>query len=232
MNQAQRIPSLVEAEALLAEAENRNPGPWLQHSLYTAQAARLLAAKLPGLEPEVAYVLGICHDIGRRAGVTDMRHTLDGYTYLMELGFADAAQICLTHSFPFKNIYAGAGKWDCSAEELQWMEKLLEQAQYSQYDQLIQLCDSLALPSGYCLIEKRLVDVALRHGTNPYTIQKWQAFLAIQHEFEQIMGQSIYSFLPGVINNTFGFVSSASNISSGAPNGPSTSATARKSSSL
>ncbi|MBE0697660.1 MAG: HD domain-containing protein [Anaerolineaceae bacterium] len=232
MTPAQKIPSLAEAASLMAEAESRNHGPWVQHSLYAAQAAKLLAAQLPGLDPEAAYVLGILHDIGRRAGVTDMRHTLDGYTYLTGLGFDGAAQICLTHSFPFKNIYAGAGKWDCSEEELQLMEKLLEQVEYSQYDRLIQLCDSLALPSGYCLVEKRLVDVALRHGTNPYTIQKWQAFLAIQQEFEGIIGHSIYSFLPGVIDNTFGLVSSASSLSSGAPNGPSTSAAARKSSSL
>lgn len=97
---------------------------------------------------------------------------------------------------------------------------------------LIQLCDALALPGGFCLIEKRLVDVALRHGTNPYTIPKWKAFLEIQREFEETIGGSIYALLPGVIENTFGFDSSASSASSGAPNGPRTSDAARKSSVL
>jgi hypothetical protein len=228
----QKIPSYTEAVSILAEAEQRNPGPWVQHSLVVAQAARYLAEHLPDLDPTTAYILGICHDLGRRAGVTDMRHVLDGYTYLIGLGFDGAAQICLTHSFPFKNIYAGAGHWDCSAEELSFLEETLEKAEYSRYDRLIQLCDALALPTGFCLIEKRLIDVALRHGTNPHTIQKWKAFFEIQKEFEQVIGQSIYSFLPGVIDNTFGLVSSTSSSSSGAPNGPSTSAAARKSSSL
>jgi putative nucleotidyltransferase with HDIG domain len=232
MNILSNLPTRAEAGALLADAASRNLGPWVQHSLYVAQAARLLAEQIPGLDPDTAERLGLCHDIGRRAGVTDMRHVLDGYTYLTQLGFDGAARICLTHSFPVKNIHAGAGQWDCSAEELHFLEGLLEKVEYNGYDRLIQLCDALALPTGYCLIEKRLVDVALRHGTNPYTIDKWKAFFAIQKEFEAVIGQSIYTFLPGVIDNTFGLVSSASSASSGAPNGPSTSAAARKSSSL
>ena len=67
------------------------------------------------------------------------------------------------------------------------------------------MCDALALPGGCCLIEKRLVDVALRHGFNEFTLAKWEAKLAIQREFEAVIGQSIYRLLPGVIENTFGF---------------------------
>lgn len=46
------------------------------------------------------------------------------------------------------------------------------------------LCDCLALPTGFCLIEKRLVDIALRHGFNDYTLEKWRAFFAIRARFE------------------------------------------------
>ena len=167
--QAHKIPTLDESTFLLAQAENRNPGAWVQHSIYTAKAAHLIAGQLPDLDPTTAYILGILHDIGRREGVTDMRHTLDGYTCLMASGFDDAARICLTHSFPIKYIHAGSGKWDCSDEELQFIEKFLAEVEYNEYDRLIQLCDALALPSGFCLIEKRLVDVALRRGVNPFT---------------------------------------------------------------
>lgn len=231
------LPSLEQAAALLAEAEQRNPGPWVQHSFHVAEAARLIAGRvktdpLSSLDPERAYIFGLLHDIGRREGVTDMRHALDGYTYLMGLGYPAAAQICMTHSSPIQTIYAGAGTWDCSAEERETAERLLAGIEYTGYDRLIQLCDSLALPSGYCLIEKRLVDVALRHGFNPYTLEKWKAFLRIQREFEQAIGGSIYALLPGVIDNTFGAEHSSSSLSSGAPKGPSTSAAARKSSVL
>ena len=63
--------------------------------------------------------------------------------------------------------------------------------------------DALALPSGFCLIEKRLLDVALRRGFNAYTRDKWKAFLQIQQDFEAVIGQSIYDLLPGVVENTF-----------------------------
>lgn len=41
------------------------------------------------------------------------------------------------------------------------MEHFVKNAVYDDYDRLVQLCDSLALPSGFCLLEKRFVDVAL-----------------------------------------------------------------------
>jgi hypothetical protein len=199
-----KIPTREEADLLLAEAGRLNPGPWQAHSQYVARAAETIAARHPGLDPEPAYILGLLHDIGRRAGSTDMRHVLDGCTYLAELGYPDAAQICLTHSFPVKNIHAGAGRWDCTPEELRRAEQALAQTEYSDYDRLIQLCDCLALPTGFCLIEKRLVDVALRHGFNDLTLAKWRAFLQIQRDFEAQMGGSIYTGLAGIVATTFG----------------------------
>ena len=74
------------------------------------------------------------------------------------------------------------------------------------YDRLIALCDSLALPEGFCLIEKRLVDVALRHGINEYTVERWRSVFALQNEFEKIIGDSIYNLLPGVVETTFNSV--------------------------
>lgn len=200
-----KIPTLEEAERLMHEAECKNPGPWVQHSVNVAQAARLIAAQHPTLDADSAYTLGLLHDIGRREGVTDLRHVLDGYTFLKDAGFEDAAQICLTHSFPIQDIRVGSGQWDCSPVEYAFIEGYLASISYTDYDRLIQLCDSLALPSGFCLMEKRLVDVALRRGINDYTVDKWKAFLSIQQAFEQAIGQSIYALLPGVVGGTFGF---------------------------
>ena len=155
------------------------------------------------MDAEAAYILGCLHDIGRRAGVTGMRHVLDGYNYLMSLGYEQAARINLTHAYPIKNTAAGADLWDGSENEIQFVQVYLDQIDYNRYDRLIQLCDSLALPSGFCLMEKRLVDVVMRYGTNPLTIPKWKAYFAIKEDFEREIGQSIYSLLPGVVENTF-----------------------------
>lgn len=199
-----KILTPAEALRLLHEAEGCNPGPWVQHSLHVAQAAGRIAAAHPALDPDRAYVMGLLHDIGRRAGVTDMRHVIDGFRHLSELGYADAARACMTHSFPVKNALAGAGQWDCSPEEFEFVQRYLDEIEYSAYDRLIQLCDCLASPAGFCLIEKRLVDVALRHGVNAFTLEKWSAFFTIRDEFEQAVGGSIYLLLPGVVENTFG----------------------------
>lgn len=203
-----KIPSLGEARSMLTDAEKRNPGPWIQHSISVAKAAEAIAAHSPTLDPEIAFIFGIIHDIGRREGLTDMRHILDGYNFLAKQGFEDAARICLTHSFPIKDIHAvegqDEGQWDCSNLEFEFIQDYLARIEYNEYDKLIQLCDALALPAGYCLMEKRFVDVAFRHGTNEYTLLRWKAYLQLKNDFEKGLGTSLYNFLPGVVENTFG----------------------------
>ena len=200
-----KIPSLDEAQHLLAEAEKMNPGPWVSHSIYVAEGAKLIADLHPDLDGDIAYRLGYLHDIGRREGVTDMRHIIDGYNLMHQLGYDDAARVCLTHSFPIQEMSAAAGRWDCSDEEYQFVEKYIREIEFDEYDHLIQLCDALALPSGFTLIEKRLVDVAIRRGVGEETVPRWQAFLSLKTHFEAQIGKSIYAILPNVVENTFEF---------------------------
>src|SRR5690606_22066361 len=112
---AMRIPSREEALELLSEARRLNPTPWADHALNVARVAEAIATRVAAadraagaesasLDPDVAFVLGVLHDIGRREGVTRMRHTIDGYRHLMALGFDDAARVCLTHSFPMEDV--------------------------------------------------------------------------------------------------------------------------------
>ena len=200
------IPTQVKAERLLNEAEAKNPGSWADHARYVALAAKNIAEVHPDLDPETAYILGLLHDIGRQEGSTGMKHILDGYTFLEGLGYSDAARIALTHSYPLQDIKAGSGRWDGSDEELAFVETYLNGLEYDDYDRLIQLCDALAWPSGFVIIEKRLVDVALRLGINDMTVEKWRAFLALQEYFEKAIGRSVYGVLPGVVETTFGFM--------------------------
>src|SRR5690606_11813878 len=86
------IPTLSQAEMLLAEAEQLNPGPWSPHSRVAAAAARKIAACVPGMDSSAAYILGLLHDIGRRHGVAGMRHITDGYHFMTGLGYSSAAR--------------------------------------------------------------------------------------------------------------------------------------------
>ncbi len=193
------------AEALLADAEQRNPGPWVGHSRHVALAARIIAGVHPQLDPEKVHFFGLLHDIGRREGPTGMRHVYDGYQFLMSEGLPEAARICLTHSFPIPHTQAGSSEWDCSPEEIAEVQAFLDAHPYDDTDRLLQLCDSIALPDGFCLLETRWVDVLMRYQNyNQYTVPKWQAIDAIKRKFDKMAGQSIYRLLPGLAERVLG----------------------------
>jgi len=190
------------ADELLEWAGAQNPGPWTSHSKQAARAAELIAAGC-GLDADRAYCLGLLHDIGRYKGPSAMMHILDGYNLLMERGYPQAAQICITHSFPTQTFAEYSGVDDCTPDDRQIIVDALGSATYTDYDRLIQLCDSLSLPEGICLMEKRLIDVALRHGTNDLVVPKWKALFSIFNDFESRLGSPLYSLFPEVVGNTF-----------------------------
>ena len=201
------IPTVEEAERELELARSLNPTPWVDHSRYVALAAKAIAAKHPTLDADTAYIFGLLHDIGRREGWTDMRHALDGYTYMNSLGYEAVAKICLTHSFPMEDdrrAETQPGQWDCSEAELAVVNNYMSEVVFDDYDRLLQLCDALALTTGFCILEKRFVDIVLRYGFNDFTVLRWKAFLALQTYFEEVIGSSIYSLLDGVIESKFG----------------------------
>lgn len=196
-------PDIMTAEKELQSAGLLNPGPWVQHSINTGLAARYIAERCEGLVPERAYVLGLLHDIGRRVGITSQKHIIDGYNYCIQKGWSAAARICMTHSFMVQDIKADVGVWDVSDEDYAFMKQFIETTVYDDYDKLFQLCDSLAMTNGFCLLEKRFVDVHRRYGVNEYTIPRWNAVFQIKDYFEEKIGCSVYELLPDVKDTTF-----------------------------
>ena len=194
--------TIEQAMQELKIAVQNNPGPWEQHSLVAADNARIIAEKVPGMDAEKAYVMGLLHDIGRRVGVTGMRHIVDGYNYLLSIGQTELAPICITHSYPIKDPELFAGKKDCTAEEKELVQAVLDNRAYDDYDRLIQLCDAISLPTGACIMEKRFVDVVMRHGMFAYTVDKWKKYIEIKKYFDSLCGCNIYSLLPGLFENS------------------------------
>ena len=193
--------SSASALASLRQAVQNNPGPWEQHSLSVADNAKRIAQKA-GLNPETAEVMELLHDIGRGTGISGIRHIFDGYDLMMSVGEPEVARICLTHSFPSKDIHTYIGKIDCTQAQLAFLQDFLTSHPYDDYDRLIQLCDAISLPNGACILEKRLIDVALRHGVTEHSIDKWKAFMQVKKHFDQLCGCSIYSLLPNVLENS------------------------------
>lgn len=194
---------LKEATALLEWAHEKNPGPWREHSKGVARACGEIAKAL-GIDHEKAYVYGLLHDIGRFEGPRGMHHVIAGYELLMEKGWEGAARICITHSFPDGEYDHFFGKKDVTPEEETKIRRLIAEKPFDDYDRLAQLGDALSWGEGVCLMEKRLVDVVLRHGVAPGMREKWQAWFDIKADFERRIGRSIYDLFPEAAQNTFG----------------------------
>lgn len=195
--------TMQDAERELEIAGALNPGKWVDHSRATAQNARLIAEKVEGMDAEKAYCMGLLHDIGRRVGVVAIRHILEGFYYVNKIGQPEIARICLTHSFPGKGSDTYFGKYDCTEEEKQFLHEYISNVEYDDYDRLIQLCDAISLPSGACIMEKRLIDVALRYGVPEFAPEKWKASMANKKHFDELCGCNIYTLLPNVMENSY-----------------------------
>jgi putative nucleotidyltransferase with HDIG domain len=191
------IPTRAEAELELQSAYEQNPGLWADHCRNVARAAEVIA-KACKLDAEKAYVVGLLHDIGRKNGPSAVKHTIDGYRYMLSKNWDEAAEICLTHSYPTKDIYQDIGKMDVSPADQKEMVQFISNHNYNDYDKLIILCDSLALPDRLCILEQRFVDTTIRYGVFPFTVLRWTATYEIREYFEAIMNCSLYEILPEI----------------------------------
>lgn len=182
-------PEREEAERLVREAELCNPGPWGDHSRAAARCAEKIAAAA-GMDPEKAYILGLLHDIGRKFGIKHLAHVYDGYRYMQELGYDQAARICLTHSFCYPSLDDYIGRWDLPEEQQLWLQRFLDETRYDDYDRLVQLCDCLAGADGVVDMEVRMADIERRYGRYPQ--RKWDINMALKRYFEEKCGKDIY----------------------------------------
>lgn len=185
------LPTRQEAERILKEAEMCNPGPWGNHSRVAAHCAEKIAEICDDMDADKAYILGLLHDIGRKFGGRHLGHVSDGYSYMMSLGYDEAARICLTHSFNNQTTDEYIGTFDTTKEELEMIQNTLRGVVMDEYDRLIQLCDALAGAEGVLDIEERMGDVKRRYGSYPQ--EKWNSNLALKKHFEEKTGKNIYA---------------------------------------
>ena len=93
-----------QAEAIFAWGKTQ-PGYkicWEQHSRSTARAAETIARamKKDQLDPDMAYAVGLLHDIGRvKMKHAGLKHPIFGYEILMEKGLEIPARISMTHTY-------------------------------------------------------------------------------------------------------------------------------------
>ena len=157
------LPTAKEAKRELEMAAELNPGPWIKHSLNVGIAAKNIAQKVPELDENKAYILGMLHDIGRRVGIVNIpKHVYEGYLYSLEKGWDEVARICMTHSYP---LMKKEFDYDPDTKEERVIKEYISNCQADDYDKLIQICDALATDYGFVILEKRFVDVTRRYGS-------------------------------------------------------------------
>lgn len=186
------LPTREQAEALLCKAAQCNPGPWDDHSRTAAHCAEAIATAC-GLNAEKAYIVGLLHDIGRKFGKRHLGHVSDGYSYMMSLGYDEAARICLTHSFSSLRLDDYIGKFDTTPEELELIRNALSSIEMDEYDKLIQLCDTLAGAGDVMDMDARMEDIRRRYGA--YPPEKRAANFALKEHFETLAGRDIYDIV-------------------------------------
>lgn len=194
------LPSIAEAEKELQIAGELNPGPWTKHSINVGIAARNIAERIPHMDSDRAYILGVLHDIGRRVGVVNIpKHVYEGYSFCMKKGWDEVAQICMTHSYI---LMQDEFDYEPTTKEEIEIKDFLLNCKADDYDLLIQLCDSVATDYGFVIIEKRFVDVTRRYGIMEKYIEGWDKTFEIKEYFESKMGCSIYDVLPDIGKTT------------------------------
>ncbi len=194
------LPTKETAEKELQLAGELNPGPWTKHSINVGIAARNIAERVPGMDAEKAYIVGVLHDIGRRVGIVDIpTHVYEGYKYCRSKGWDEVARICMTHSYP---LMQDEFTYELRTEAEREIKKYIEGCEADEYDMLIQLCDALATDYGFVIVEKRFVDVTRRYGIMETYIKGWERTFASKEYFEEKMGCSVYDVLPDIGRTT------------------------------
>ncbi|MBR1708020.1 MAG: HD domain-containing protein [Clostridia bacterium] len=182
-------PTRDKAERLLTEAESLNPGLWVAHSRNVAKCAEVIASHC-NLNPEKAYILGLLHDVGRRAGIGQLKHVYYGWKHMNELGYPTVAKVCLTHSYNTHRFEDDMAKIDVSPEQADEAKAALAGYEYDDYDRLIQLCDSIATAEGVVDVTERMADVRTRYGSYPQP--KWDKNIELLEYFAEKTGSDIY----------------------------------------
>ncbi|MBR2744770.1 MAG: HD domain-containing protein [Clostridia bacterium] len=186
-----------KALKLLGEAEELNPGRWIEHSKKVGDASRRFAEKL-NLDTEKAEVLGLIHDIGKRYG-EHTHHVINGYKFIKELGYDDEyANICITHSYLNNDINCTAGGVPSpQSDGYEFRKEFVKNHEYTIYEKIINFCD-LMCTNKFMILEQRLIEIMTRRGVDTNTVYHIKEALKLRDELDEMLGCSVYELFPEI----------------------------------
>ena len=176
----------IKSKDELKKPENR----WILHSIYVGLAARRIAHEL-SLDEDFALTIGYMHDIGR--SIKHIGHPIEGYLYLLNMGYPEIARYSITHSFINNVVFNTAGGGPNDLESFNFIKKYLDSIEVNIYDNIIQLCDLFCLESGFTTFEKRILDITERKGVFSNSLEHFNNIMNLKSKLETMMRRDIYS---------------------------------------
>lgn len=191
------------------ERANQKDDRWIGHSICVGNSAgriaKALAEKGINIDIEKTTAFGYIHDIGRKynehGGV--FPHAINGYNYLKELGYDEEyAGICIKHSFLNNDIDCLANdrdETDRTNPNYDFFKEYIKN-EYSIEEKLINLCD-LMCTNQILSVEKRMIDLLLRHGVYKKTQYHIKETIKLKDYFDNLLGYNLYDLFPEIKEN-------------------------------
>ena len=189
--------TVEKAREMLEEARGKIPDDhWINHSICVGNSAGKIAEKL-NLDVDYAKTLGYIHDIGKSVGEFK-EHVMNGYKYIKELGYDDEyANICLTHSYLNNDVYCTAGG---IPRDIPFRTEFIKNHEYTIYEKIINLCDLMCTAKVFT-VDKRLIDIIIRHGTYSNTQYHIKETYKLKEYFDNLLGYDLYKLFPEIKDN-------------------------------
>ncbi len=185
--------------------QKSNNENWINHSICVGNTAGTIAKAL-NLDEDFAKTLGYIHDIGKKFNYEKdgvFPHAIKGYEYIKSLGYDEKyASICIKHSFLNNDIDCLSNDRDETDKNNPYYNFVKDyiKADYTIYEKIINLCD-LMCTNKVLTIDKRMIDVLLRHGVYAHTHYHITETVKLKAYFDNLLGLNLYDLFPDIKDN-------------------------------
>ncbi len=195
-----------EVLKMLEEEKNKTSNEhWINHSICVGNVAGRIAKAL-NLDEDFAKTLGYIHDIGKRYDYIEsgvFPHAMKGYEYIKLLGYDEEyAGICIKHSFLNNDIDCISNdrdETDRTNPNFEFVKNYIKD-EYTIYEKIINLCD-LMCTNKILTIDKRGMDLLLRHGVYAKTHYHIKETYKLKEYFDKLLGYNLYDLFPEIKEN-------------------------------
>lgn len=179
----------VGARALL-EREAGPGEPLIEHCGVVARAARTLADCREGWDADFVESSAWLHDIGRTRG-HGIRHPIEGFYLLLQLGHPGFAPACITHYT--KGL--DPGDLDLEPAYERELRATCDSSRFPAEERLVALADALAMGPRLATLDERYADLRARYGSSRFLKRVERRARKLMVDFEKKTGRSVYELL-------------------------------------